>query len=180
MIYLSKDGYLSNIWKNRAVRLLVFPASVLFIYGILFIVMPDKASTALASSGKVIVNLLMPLCLVFILMLVLNLFLKPAYITKFLGTGAGIKGILLSATAGIISMGPIYAWYPMLKTIREKGGDNSLIAIFLCNRAVKPFLLPIMISYFGWIYVPILTVFTIFGSIGVGYCISVSVKENRH
>jgi uncharacterized membrane protein YraQ (UPF0718 family) len=113
-------------------------------------------------------------------MLVLNLFLKPAYITKFLGTGAGIKGILLSATAGIISMGPIYAWYPMLKTIREKGGDNSLIAIFLCNRAVKPFLLPIMISYFGWIYVLILTVFTIFGSIGVGYCINVLVMENRH
>ena len=180
MISLNKDRYLSNIWKKRAVHLLVFPASVLFIYGILFIIMPDKASTAINSSGKVFLNIIMPLCLVFILMLVLNLFLKPAYITKFLGKKAGIKGILLSATAGIISAGPIYAWYPMLRALREKGADNSFISIFLYNRAVKPFLLPIMISYFGWIYVLILTVFTILGSLVVGYCVDVLVKENRH
>jgi uncharacterized membrane protein YraQ (UPF0718 family) len=142
--------------------------------------MPDKTSTALRSSGKVFLNIIMPLCLVFVLMMVLNLFLKPAYITKFLGKKAGIKGILLSATAGIISAGPIYAWYPMLKALREKGTDNPFIAIFLYNRAVKPFLLPIMISYFGWIYVLILTVFTIFGSIGVGYCVGLLVKENRY
>ena len=179
MISLNKDRYLSNIWKKRAVRLLVFPASVLFIYGILFIIMPDKASTALRSSGKVFVNIIIPLCLVFTLMLVLNLFLKPAYITKFLGKEAGIKGIILSATAGIISAGPIYAWYPMLKALREKGADSSFIAIFLGNRAVKPFLLPIMISYFGWIYVLILTVFTIFGSLVAGYCVGILVKENR-
>jgi len=74
-------------------------------------------------------------------------------------------------------MGPIYAWYPMLKVLREKGAKNSLIAIFLGNRAVKPFLLPMMISYFGWIYVLILTVFTIFGSLVVGYFVDALVKE---
>jgi len=179
VISLNKGRYLSNIWKKRAVRLLVFPASVLFIYGILFIIMPDKASTALRSSGKVFLSIIIPLCLVFTLMLVLNLFLKPAYITKFLGKEAGIKGIIFSATAGIISAGPIYAWYPLLTALREKAADSSLIAIFLGNRAVKPFLLPIMISYFGWIYVLILTVFTIFGSLVAGYCVGILVKENR-
>jgi len=175
---LNKERHLNNIWKKRTVRLLVFPASVLLIYGILFIIMPEKASTAIRSSGKVFVNIIMPLCLVFILMLVLNVFLNPAYITKFLGKEAGIQGIILSAVAGIISAGPIYAWYPMLKALREKGADSSFIAIFLGNRAVKPFLLPIMISYFGWIYVLILTVFTIFGSLVVGYCVGILVKEN--
>jgi uncharacterized membrane protein YraQ (UPF0718 family) len=140
--------------------------------------MPEKASTAIRSSGKVFVNIIMPLCLVFILMLVLNVFLNPAYITKVLGKEAGIQGIILSAVAGIISAGPIYAWYPMLKTLREKGADSSFIAIFLGNRAVKPFLLPIMISYFGWIYVLILTFFTIFGSLVVGYFVGILVKEN--
>jgi uncharacterized membrane protein YraQ (UPF0718 family) len=142
--------------------------------------MPDKASMAIRSSGKVFFNITIPLCLVFILMLALNLLLKPAYITKLLGKEASIKGILLSVTAGIISAGPIYAWYPMLKALREKGADSSFIAIFLGNRAVKPFLMPIMILYFGWIYVLILTVFTIFGSLVAGYCISFFVKENRH
>ena len=180
MIFFSKNRYLSNIWRKRAVRLLILPATVLFIYGILFIIMPDKTSIAIRSSGRVFLNLTIPLCLVFILMLALNLFLKPAYITKFLGKEAGIKGILLSVTAGIISAGPIYAWYPMLKALREKGADNSFIAIFLGNRAVKPFLLPIIILYFGWVYVLILTVFTIFGSLVTGYCMTFLVKENRH
>jgi hypothetical protein len=52
-----------------------------------------------------------------------------------------------------------------------------LIAIFLGNRAVKPFLMPIMISYFGWVYVLILTLFTITGSMVAGYSVRVLVKE---
>jgi uncharacterized membrane protein YraQ (UPF0718 family) len=179
VIFLNKNIYLSSIWKKRAVRLLVFPATVVFIYGLLFIIMPDKATMAIRSSGRVLLNITIPLGLVFILMLALNFLLKPAHITKFLGREAGIKGILLSVTAGIISAGPIYAWYPMLKAFREKGADSSFIAIFLGNRAVKPFLLPIMILYFGWIYALILTVFTIFGSLVTGYCMTFLVKENR-
>jgi uncharacterized membrane protein YraQ (UPF0718 family) len=61
--------------------------------------------------------------------------------------------------------------------LRKKGAKNSVIAVFLCNRAVKPFLLPIMISYFGWVYVTLLTLFTILGSLAAGYLISSLVKD---
>lgn len=66
-------------------------------------------------------------------------------------------------------MGPIYAWYPLLKELRNKGAENSLIAIFLGNRAVKPLLMPVLISYFGWAYALILTGLTVLGSLAVGY-----------
>ncbi len=163
--------------RIRVPRMLIFPASVLVLYGILYAIYPDKISMALNSSGNIFLNMLVPLALVFALMLVLNLFLKPAHIVRFLGKGAGIKGIILSATAGIISTGPIYAWYPLLKQLRQKGAGNSMMAIFLGNRAVKPFLLPMMISYFGWLYILILTVFTVTGSIIVGYSVGALVKE---
>lgn len=127
----------------------LFPAAMLAAYGILLAVMPDRASLALKSSNNIFLNMLMPLGLVFVLMVVLNLFLKPVQIARFLGKGAGIKGILLPAAAGIVSTGPIYAWYPLLKELMRKGAGNSPIAIFLYNRAVKPFLLPVMIAYFG-------------------------------
>jgi uncharacterized membrane protein YraQ (UPF0718 family) len=173
---LKSDRPQKTTWKSRFVRLFLFPALVLVAYGIVFTIVPDKASLALKSSGNILVNMLIPLGLVFILMLLLNLFLKPAQIVKLLGRGAGIKGVMLSAAAGIISAGPIYAWYPLLKDLRQKGAANSLLAIFLGNRAVKPFLLPIMISYFGWIYVLLLTVFTMIGSIVVGYFVGALVK----
>ena len=164
-------------WQPRIMRMLIFPASVLAIYGILFIFMPDKILLALGKSGSIFISIIAPLSMVFLLMLALNLLLKPAQIVRFLGKGAGIKGLVLSATAGIISVGPIYAWYPLLKDLREKGAENSNLAIFLGNRAVKPFLLPIMISYFGWIYVLILTIFTILASIIAGYSIGVLIKQ---
>ena len=176
MTLLKEERPRCSAWKNPTVRGLLFPALVLVAYGILFAVMPDKAALGLKSSGNIIVNMIVPLILVFILMLLLNLFLKPAQIVKFFGREAGVKGVILSTAAGIISAGPIYAWYPLLKDLREKGAANSLLAIFLGNRAVKPFLLPIMISYFGWLYVLILTVFTVLGSIVVGYFVGILVK----
>ena len=90
-----------------------------------------------------------------------------------------IPGIILSASAGIISTGPIYAWYPLLKDLREKGAGESSIAIFLYNRAVKPFLLPVMVGYFGWLYVVILTIIMVIASVIVGFSVSIFTSSSR-
>jgi len=123
-------------------------------------------------------NIIIPLCFVIILMFVLNLFVKPTHIVKFLGKGITIRGVVLTTLAGIISMGPIFVWYGLLKELREKGVENSLLAIFLGNRAVKPFLLPVLVSYFGWRYTVILTIFTILGALAVGFSVNIFVKED--
>jgi len=104
-------------------------------------------------------------------MMGLNFFLKPPQPAKFLAKGTSVKAKLLSAAAGVISAGPIYAWYPMLKDFRERGAAHSLIAIFLVNRASKPFLLPMMISFFGWAYVLAFTLLTMAGSLCVGIAV---------
>jgi len=157
----------------------LFPIVVLVIYAILFFVSPDKASQAIKSSSNVFLGMLIPLGLVFFIMLLINLFLKPVAVAKFLGKGSGIKGIVLSAIAGIISTGPIYAWYPLLRELRDKGAGESSIAIFLYNRAVKPFLLPVMISYFSWLYVVILTILMVLASVAVGFFMSTYPSSQR-
>jgi len=163
--------------KRSWLRNLIFPGCVLVIYGIIFVISPAGAERAFSSSVDILHNLIIPLSLVFTLMVFMNLLLKPAHIIRFLGKESGGKGIILSVAAGIISMGPIYAWYPLLRELRQKGATHSLIAVFLGNRAVKPFLLPIMISYFGWLYVILLTLFTIAGSLAVGYLVNILVKD---
>jgi len=112
-------------------------------------------------------------------MLLINLFLKPAAVAKFLGKGSGVKGIALSVAAGIISTGPIYAWYPLLKDLKDKGAGESSIAIFLYNRAVKPFLVPVMVTYFGWLYVVTLIILTILASVVVGFSVSIFSPTKR-
>ena len=157
----------------------LFPIGILVIYVILFLATPDKANQAIKSSGNVFLSMLIPLALVFIIMLLINLFLKPAAVARFLGKGSGVKGIVLAAVAGIISTGPIYAWYPLLKDLKDKGAGESSIAIFLYNRAVKPFLLPVMIGYFGWLYVVILTIIMVLASIAVGFSVSIYPSSQR-
>jgi uncharacterized membrane protein YraQ (UPF0718 family) len=83
----------------------------------------------------------------------MNLFVRPAGIARIFSKNAGIKGMSLSVAAGIISTGPIFAWYPLMKKMMEEGAGEGQIAVFLYNRSVKPFLLPVMIVYFGWIYI---------------------------
>jgi uncharacterized membrane protein YraQ (UPF0718 family) len=169
------DGMFTT--KRSGLRNLIFPGCVLVIYGIVFVINPAGAARAFGSSTGILRSLMIPLSLVFTLMVLMNLFLKPAHIVRLLGQESGCRGVTLSAAAGIISMGPIYAWYPLLKELRGKGATNSLIAVFLGNRAVKPFLLPIMISYFGGIYVVLLTLFTIAGSLAVGYLVNILLKD---
>ena len=163
--------------KKSGFKKLIFPGCVLMIYGIAVVISPVGAAMAFRSSTGILLNLMVPLSLVFTLMVFMNLFLKPTHIVRFLGKGSSSRGIILSAAAGIISMGPIYAWYPLLKELRKNGAANSLIAVFLGNRAVKPFLLPVMISYFGLMYVALLTLFTVSGSLAAGYLVNTLAKD---
>lgn len=176
MISMKTDGDRISTIKKSGLRNLIFPGCVLVISGVVFVINPAGAARAFSSSAGILVNLMLPLSLVITLMALMNLLLKPAQIVRFLGKGSGSKVIILSATAGIFSMGPIYAWHPLLKKFREIGAKNSLIAVFIGNRAVKPFLLPIVVSYFGGLYVVLLTLFIIAGSLTVGYLVDILVK----
>ncbi|MFP4640861.1 MAG: permease [Dehalococcoidia bacterium] len=153
-----------------------FLLAVLVAYAVLYIVIPGEAASALASCGKILSNMALSLGLVFLLMLALNLFLKPSQVSKWLGEQSGIKGAALAIGTGILSAGPIYAWYPLLAELRDQGAGNVPVTLFIYNRAIKPFLLPVMISYFGWLYVVILMVLMVVGSFPVAYCVSALVR----
>ena len=64
---------------------------------------------------------------------------------------------LFAILGGIISTGPIYMWYAMLRELKEKGVGYGFIATFLYNRAIKPPLIPVIIYYFGLKFTIVLT-----------------------
>jgi uncharacterized membrane protein YraQ (UPF0718 family) len=159
-------------------RTWIFPAGVLVLYGILYPVTPGKTVLALESCAKVGLSLVVPFAFVVVVMFLLTLLIRPSHVSGLLGQHAGAKAIILSAGAGIVSAGPIYAWYPLLKDLKEQGAADGPIAVFLYNRAVKPFLLPVMIGYFGWRYVLVLTFLMILGSILLGYGMQILARNH--
>ena len=138
---------------------------VIAIYLIFTVFNTQLILNSLNTFKSLVVSILPTLVIVFLLMFVSNLLLNEKKITKLLGSESGMKGYVLSVVFGILSAGPIYMWYPILADLREKGVKNSFIVIFLYNRAVKIPLLPMMIYYFGSLFVLVLTIYMIIFSI---------------
>ena len=96
----------------------------------------------------------------FLLLWLFNLFANPQQVSRYLGLHSGAKGWMFAIVGGIISMGSMYLWYPLLQDLKAKGMRTSLLASFLYSRAIKIPMLPFMMHYFGSLYT-VLFVFNI-------------------
>ncbi|MFW6120915.1 MAG: permease [Petrotogales bacterium] len=150
-----------------------FLAIVILLYFVLSFFNSEKIYRALHASLNIIIQILPVLILVIFLMGIVNYFLKPKMVSKYLGGESGIKGWFLVISMGILSHGPIYVWYPFLKELRDHGMRTGLVAAFLYNRAIKIPLLPIMIYYFGIGFVILLSIYMIIGSVIEGKILEV-------
>ena len=127
---------------------------------------PLSGQRAVEASSRLISQLGLPICFVLVMMTLINRYLDPAVVARFLGSRTGVRGVLLSALAGILSMGPIYAWYPLFKNLREKGASTFIIANFIGCRSVKPVLIPVLLAYFGWQFSIVFVLINLLGAMG--------------
>ena len=163
-----------NTTKRRNVSYpFLFLVIVLIIYGVLFFLDSDKSMKSVYASWHIFLNIIPVLLVVVFLMGLSNYVLKPKKVSQYLGEKSGFKGWFISALFGILSHGPIYVWYPLLKELKEHGMRTGLIAVFLYNRAIKIPLLPVMIFYFGVLFVLILCVYMIVFSLLQGKMIEI-------
>jgi len=157
--------------KKRKLAGLILFCITLFIYIILFLFKREIVFSSLHYFIHIFLRVYYIVLIVFLFIFITNLFLKPKFLIKYLGKGSGVKGWIIAIVSGIISMGSIYLWYPLLKELREKGMKKGLIATFLYNRAVKIPLLPLMVYYFGWLFTLFLTLYMIIFSVFLGIII---------
>ena len=177
---MKTPGRDANSEAYRKRRQWFFPISLAAVYMVIYFIAPDHILKALMASGTVLKQMTLPLLLAFVMMIVLNLFITPSHVSRFLGRRAGITGVLLSSVAGILSMGPVVAWLPFLAAIREKNASDFHVANFLSSRAVKPVLLPLMIGYFGWRFSLIFTALNLVGALLVAAAVVYICKERSN
>jgi len=132
---------------------------------------PALAFASLKFTSNLLIKILPILLLVFVVMFIFNFFVTPEMITKNLAKSSGTRRWLIAIGGGIISTGPIYLWYPLLRELKKGGVSDGFVAAFLYSRAIKPFLFPVMIFYFGWAYTFTLTFVMILMSFGEGVII---------
>ncbi len=138
---------------------LIFLIAIIALYGITFLLDAQLAHNALGLSGKLFYHLIPVLLLVFALIFISNLLIHPDWVHAHVGKGSGLKGWVVAVIGGVLSVGPVYPWYALLKELRTKGMRTALIAVFLYNRGIKLPLLPLMIHYFGMAFTLILAAY---------------------
>lgn len=112
---------------------------------------------------KLLAKVLPILLLVYFIMLLTNYFVDNNTIKKVMLQASGFKIWMLTIIAGILSVGPVYMWFPLLKDLKEKGVKDRYLASFLYNRGIKIQWLPVLVLYFGLKYVLVLAfVMTVF------------------
>ena len=137
-----------------------------------------KLFTRLIIRTSGIFSMIFPVFIViFVLMIFSNYFITYEFVMKHLGK-KGIKRWLYVIIAGILSSGPIYMWYPLLKDLKDKGLSSGLIATFLYNRAIKIPMIPIALVYFSLKYVIVLLIVMIVVSVVQGIVIEFLEKDN--
>ena len=155
-----------------------FLVFIVVLYAVLFLLDSSKIYRALRASLNILIQILPVLVMVILLMWISAYLLKPKTVSKYLGSESGVMGWILMVAFGIVSHGSIYVWYPLLKELRGHGMRDGLVAVFLYNRAVKIPLLPVMIYYFGIVFVSVLTLYTIIASVIEGKMIE--ILERAH
>ncbi len=159
--------------KPFAFRGKYFLLVVFMLYGIFFLVNSGSALLALQKSIAVLTKILPIFVAVILFTATINYFIKPKQIARHLGQKSGIKGWYWALAAGVISHGPMYAWYPLLDDLRSHGMKDEYIVVFFASRAIKIPLLPIMIDYFGLTFTIILSFYMLFGALIQGLCMQV-------
>jgi len=163
----------NTVDKGRKYYGMYFLAAVLFLYLLVLLLEPANARRAIKVSGSLLVHVAPVLVVILLVMAAIGYFVSPKAVSRYVGKGSGIKGWLIAVSTGILSHGPVYIWYPLLKDLQDQGMREGLIAVFLYNRAIKIPLLPLMIYYFGVMFVVVLLVYMILASIIEGAIIEV-------
>jgi len=155
----------------------VFLGGVVLLYGGGFIFNGSLFWKSLIRAGQIIVEVLPVLLVVFAFTFLANLFLKTSQLNQLLIKRPKLIAWFVAVVLGILSAGPIYMWYPLLSELKQQGLKNSLVAVFLYNRAVKIPLMPMIVYYFGWPFLFITTFLMIMFSIINGCLIQQFVRE---
>jgi len=170
-----KESDNSPRFRGKAFLLIVLCCYLLF-----FLLNTTLATAALQQSFAVLKKILPIIAAVIFFNAVLNFFLQPKQVARHLGHESGAKGWLWSLAAGVVSHGPMYAWYPLLEDLRRHGMKDELIVVFFASRAIKIPFIPVMIDYFGLGFTVLLSLYMLFGAVLQGVCMQLIQAKADH
>lgn len=109
---------------------------IILSYVILLLFIPEKGIQSLENSLYYIKEMLIIMPVILLLTSLIEAWVPKEAIQNALGEKSGVKGFIFSFLLGSFSAGPIYAAFPICKTLLKKGAGIANIIIILSSWAV--------------------------------------------
>ncbi len=109
----------------------LFVLAVLAVYAVLAITNPSVFSTAAYTAAAGTWEMLAIIPPIFVLLGLLDVWVPRATMTRFMGPGSGIRGLLIAFVLGSAAAGPLYGAFPVAAVLMSKGASffNVLVMI---------------------------------------------------
>ncbi|BEP29227.1 permease [Helicovermis profundi] len=113
------------------IKKFMFPILIIFVFIALSIWSTDVAMRSIQVTLDYFKEMILIMPPVFILMGLMEIWVPKDKIQKLLGSGSGIKGIILSLALGTLPTGPLYVAFPMTASLLRKGASIRNMVVFL-------------------------------------------------
>lgn len=120
----------------QQVKKFKLPIIIIIIYSLLLIFRTEIAVSAFNNSLYYLKEMFEILPVIFLLTVAIEVLIPKEWIIKRFGDRSGFVGNVLSLVLGSVSAGPIYAAFPIAKTLMNKGASIGNIVIILSAWAV--------------------------------------------
>jgi len=138
--------------SNKKYRIHFFLLIVIIVLGLLAYLQSgwDLVQEGFFQGIKILWRELPLLAAAFLTAGLLQSLLKKEFISRWLGTGAGLKGILLACLGGALIPGGPYAYYPIASALLKSGaGMGVLIAFVMAKNLWSITRLPLEFAILG-------------------------------
>ncbi len=115
------------------------------------LIFPDKGERIAEVSKTFFLEMLYILPAVMVLMGLFSVWVSKDVVVKYLGSGSGLRGLLLSMLLGALPTGPLYVAFPMGAMLIRKGARIANVMAFLSAWAcIKIPQEMVELQFMGW------------------------------
>lgn len=117
--------------KGSRLTRYLFPLIALAGAAVFAVVFPQRGARAVEVTAFSLREMLLVIPPVFLLLGLLDVWVPRETMTRFMGEGSGLKGVLLAIFLGSAAAGPLYGAFPVAAVFMKKGVTLRNVFVFL-------------------------------------------------
>lgn len=117
--------------------------------GVLAIISPEKVAQSLSENAAMIVKILLLSIVAVLISVAIDCLAPPDFAQTHL-QGNKLRYLVYAALLGILTPGPVYAVYPVVLALKNKGVQNPILVSYITGQTIiGPARIPFEVGLFG-------------------------------